>query len=73
MTREINKAIGDMRKNKRRGNFDLKDNKYLFLKGNSTIIEYSQPDNLMDKYKSLGDASIKAQMDKKKSKRISKH
>lgn len=38
VTKEINKAMDDVRKNERRGNFDLKGHKYLFLKGNPTII-----------------------------------
>ena len=61
VTKEINKGMDDVRKNERRGNFDLKGHKYLFLKGNPTISEQSQRDNLMDKYKNLSDAYTLAQ------------
>ena len=62
VTKEINKAMYDVRKNERRGNFDLKGHKYLFLKGNPNIEEQSQRDILMDKYKSLSDAYTMVQM-----------
>jgi transposase len=62
VTKEVNKAMDDVRKMERKANFDLKGHKYIFLKGKPNLEEQIQRDNLMDKYKNLSDGYTLVQM-----------
>lgn len=62
VVKEVNKAMDEVRKMERKGNFDLKGHKYTFLKGNLNIEEQVQRNDLMDKYKNLSDPYTLVQM-----------
>lgn len=60
--KEVNKAMDEVRKQERRGNFDLKGHKYTFLKSQLSIEQQVERNQLLDKFKNLSDGYTLVQM-----------
>jgi transposase len=62
IVKEVNKAMDEVRKIERRGNFELAGHKYTFLKNKLSIEKQELRDELLAKYQTLSDGYTLVQM-----------